>query len=152
MPGGLIPAPSRRGAASCYSYTLERTVGQLLREAALRAEKKTAGMAREILQWEKCLWTFVDVPGLEPTNNFGERCIRHAVMYRKTSFGTQCEEGSRFVERIFTATTPSSCRAVTCSPSSPTPSPRTAAACSGLRSYPPRPFLISPSPPELVNG
>jgi len=84
---------------------VERIVGQLLREAALRAEKKTAGMAREILQWEKCLWTFVDVPGLEPTNNFGERCIRHAVMYRKTSFGTQSEEGSRFVERIFTATT-----------------------------------------------
>ncbi len=83
---------------------VERRVGQLLREAALRAEKKTAGMAREILQWEKCLWTFVDVPGLEPTNNFGERCIRHAVMYRKTSFGTQSEEGSRFVERIFTAT------------------------------------------------
>ena len=83
---------------------VERRVGQLLREAALRAEKKTAGMAREILRFEKCLWTFVDVPGLEPTNNFGERCIRHAVMYRKTSFGTQSEEGSRFVERIFTAT------------------------------------------------
>ena len=84
---------------------VERRVGKLLREAALRAERKTAGMAREILRLEKCLWTFVDVPGLEPTNNYGERCIRHAVMYRKTSFGTQSEEGSRFVERIFTATT-----------------------------------------------
>lgn len=84
---------------------VERRVGQLLREAVVRAEKKTAGMAREMLRLEKCLWTFVDVPDLEPTNNFGERCIRHAVMYRKTSFGTQSEEGSRFVERIFTATT-----------------------------------------------
>jgi len=83
---------------------VEREVGQLLREAVVRAEKKTAGMAREILRFEKCLWTFVDVPGLEPTNNFGERCIRRAVMYRKTSFGTQSEKGSRFVERIFTAT------------------------------------------------
>jgi transposase len=84
---------------------VERRVGRLLRKAVLRAEKRTAGMAREVLRWEKCLWTFVDVPGLEPTNNFGERCIRHAVMYRKTSFGTQSEAGSRFVERIFTATT-----------------------------------------------
>ncbi|EAU67805.1 transposase IS66 family [Stigmatella aurantiaca DW4/3-1] len=84
---------------------VEREVGRLLRRAALRAEKKTAGMAREILQWEKCLWTFVDVPGLEPTNNFGERCLRHAVMYRKTSFGTQGPQGSRFVERILTAVT-----------------------------------------------
>ena len=79
--------------------------GGLLRRAAVRAEKKTAGMAREILRFEKCLWTFVDVPGLEPTNNFGERCLRHAVMYRKTSFGTQSPEGSRFVERILTAVT-----------------------------------------------
>ncbi|WP_426731098.1 IS66 family transposase [Myxococcus faecalis] len=84
---------------------VERRVGRLLREAAVRAEKKTAGMAREILHWEKCLWTFVDVPHLEPTNNFGERSIRPLVMYRKTSFGTQGPEGSRFVERVFTATT-----------------------------------------------
>ena len=38
----------------------------------------------------------------EPINNFGERTIRHAVMYRKTSFGTQSPEGSRFVERTLT--------------------------------------------------
>jgi transposase len=67
--------------------------------------EKTAGMAREMLRWEKCLWTFVDVPDLEPTNNFAERCLRHAVMYRKTSFGTQSGEGSRFVERILTTVT-----------------------------------------------
>lgn len=84
---------------------VEREVGRLLRRAAVHAEKKTAGMAQEILRWEKCLWTFVDVPGLEPTNNFGERCLRHAVMYRKTSFGTQGPQGSRFVERILTAVT-----------------------------------------------
>jgi transposase len=84
---------------------VESEVGRLLRQAAVCAEKKTAGMAREMLRWEKCLWTFVDVPDLEPTNNFGERCLRHAVMYRKTSFGTQGPEGSRFVERILTTVT-----------------------------------------------
>lgn len=84
---------------------VEHEVGQLLRRAAVCAEKKTAGMAREMLRWEKCLWTFVDVPDLEPTNNFGERCLRHAVMYRKTSFGTQGPGGSRFVERILTVVT-----------------------------------------------
>lgn len=82
---------------------VEQRVGKLLRQAAVRAEKKTAGMAREILTLEKALWTFVDVPGLEPTNNFGERCIRHGVVYRKTSFGTQSPGGSRFVERILSA-------------------------------------------------
>jgi transposase len=84
---------------------VERTVGALLREAVVCAEDKTAGMAKEILKLEAAMWTFVQVPGLEPTNNFGERTIRHAVMWRKTSFGTQCPDGSRFVERILTAVT-----------------------------------------------
>ncbi|MBZ4336040.1 transposase [Corallococcus sp. AS-1-12] len=66
-----------------------RTVGRRLRQAEVPAEKKTAGMAREILQLEECLWTFADVPGIELTNNFDEQCIRRAVMCRKTSFGTR---------------------------------------------------------------
>jgi transposase len=81
---------------------VERRVGRLLRDAVVRAEPKTAGMAEEILKLEMAMWTFVGVEGLEPTNNFGERTIRPAVMYRKTSFGTQSPEGSRFVERVLT--------------------------------------------------
>lgn len=84
---------------------VERRTGRLLREAVVRAEDKTAGMANEILKLEGAMWTFVQVEGLEPTNNFGEQTIRPAVMYRKTSFGTQSPEGSRFVERILTAVT-----------------------------------------------
>jgi transposase len=84
---------------------VRRRVARLLREAEVRASGKTAGMCAEMLKLEDALWTFVDVEGLEPTNNFGERCIRHAVMYRKTSFGTQSDAGSRFVERAMTAFT-----------------------------------------------
>lgn len=71
-------------------------------EASLRPNPKTAGMATEVLKLEPAMWTFVDVPGLDPTNNTAERTIRHGVMYRKTSFGTQSPEGSRFVERVLT--------------------------------------------------
>jgi transposase len=84
---------------------VKKTVGRLLRKAVARAEAKTAGMAAEILKLEEAMWTFVEVEGVEPTNNFGERCIRHPVMWRKTSFGTQSPAGSRFVERILTAVT-----------------------------------------------
>ena len=42
------------------------------------------------------------VEGIEPTNNEAERALRHAVMYRKTSGGTDSESGSRFVERMLT--------------------------------------------------
>ena len=54
------------------------------------------------------LWTFASVPGVEPTNNAAERAVRHAVCWRKTSYGTASERGSRFVERILTVV--ASCR------------------------------------------
>jgi transposase len=63
---------------------------------------KTAGTCRELLAAETHLWTFVRVEGIEPTNNEAERSLRHAVLYRLTSRGTDSEAGSRFVERILT--------------------------------------------------
>lgn len=83
---------------------VEKAFIRLLRKAKVCAEKKTAGMAKEILKLKPALFTFVQVEGLEPTNNFGERQIRCAVQWRKTSFGTQSPEGSRFVERMLTVT------------------------------------------------
>jgi transposase len=35
-------------------------------------------------------------------NNASERALRHAVIWRKPSFGTQCTAGSRFVETMLT--------------------------------------------------
>jgi transposase len=48
------------------------------------------------------LWAFTRVDGVEPTNNAAERALRPAVLWRKGSFGTQSDSGSRFVERIMT--------------------------------------------------
>jgi transposase len=79
---------------------LMREVERLLGEAADVCPKKVAGTARQILKRKEALWTFVYTEGVEPTNNLAERDLRHAVIWRKTSFGTQSEEGSRFVERI----------------------------------------------------
>lgn len=61
---------------------------------------KTAGTCRELLAGESHLWTFVRVEGVEPTNNDAERALRHGVIYRKLSGGTDSEAGSRFVERM----------------------------------------------------
>ena len=46
------------------------------------------------------LWTFLDVPCVEPTNNVGERSLRFSATYRKRYFGTRQESWERFVERI----------------------------------------------------
>ena len=44
----------------------------------------------------------MQVDGVEPTNNMAERSLRPGVLWRKGSFGTQSEEGSRFVESMMT--------------------------------------------------
>jgi transposase len=61
---------------------------------------RTAATCRELLAGETHLWTFVRVEGVEPTNNDAERALRHGVIYRKLSGGTESESGSRFVERM----------------------------------------------------
>jgi len=62
----------------------------------------THGFAKELWEHRDHLWTFVDVEGIEPTNNAAEQALRHAVIWRKLSFGTQSPAGSRFVERMLT--------------------------------------------------
>lgn len=48
---------------------------------------------------------FVEVEGVEPTNNAAERAIRPAVIWRRTSFGSQTQAGSNFVARMLTVVT-----------------------------------------------
>ena len=79
-----------------------RRVEQWLRRGAACGHRKTAATCRDILGLAPALWTFVDVPGVEPTNNAAERALRPAVLWRKGCFGTHSTQGSRFVERMLT--------------------------------------------------
>jgi len=63
---------------------------------------KLIGFCDELWPRRKHLWTFLEVEGIEPTNNTAERALRPAVIYRKLSFGTQSRAGSRYLERILT--------------------------------------------------
>jgi transposase len=60
------------------------------------------GFCKELWEHRERLWVFVDSEGIEPTNNAAEQALRHAVIWRKLSFGTQSASGSRFVERLLT--------------------------------------------------
>jgi transposase len=79
-----------------------------LEKGAACACVKTAATCRELLAVEPALWTFARVAGVEPTNNAAERALRGPVLWRKGSYGTDSESGSRFVESILTAV--ESCR------------------------------------------
>lgn len=84
---------------------IQSRVGELLREGAQLAHDKTRRTCANILKLEVALWTFVRVEGVEPTNNGAERPLRRGVVWRRRSFGTQSDAGSRFVERVLTAVT-----------------------------------------------
>jgi transposase len=81
---------------------LRHRIETLLQEGATCRHPQTAGTCRHILGLRAALWTFIDTPGVEPTNNHAERNLRRFVIWRKISFGTQSVRGSRYVERIMT--------------------------------------------------
>jgi transposase len=91
-----------------YVAELRPGVRSQLEAGSFCACARTAGTCREILAVEPALWTFTRVEGIEPTNNAVERVLRHAVQWRKASYGTASEGGSRFVENILSIV--STCR------------------------------------------
>jgi transposase len=75
---------------------------RVLAEGAHGDDTTVATFCTNLLELEPALWTYVSTAGVEPTNNFMERLVRLAVLWRKRSFGSQSETGCRFVERILT--------------------------------------------------
>jgi transposase len=73
----------------------------LLYEGTGSHDSKLRNQCKSLHTHSEHLWRFLTVKGIEPTNNHAERALRPAVIYRKLSFGTQSNSGSRFVERIF---------------------------------------------------
>lgn len=67
-------------------------------------DRKWRALGKELIrQWDS-VFRFLDMEGVEPTNNTAERGLRTAVLWRKCSQGTRTDAGSTFVERILTAT------------------------------------------------
>lgn len=64
------------------------------------SESEAGTFVRSLETHMDSLFTFLLEEGVEPTNNFAERMIRYAVLWRKRSQGTNSEKGCRWVERI----------------------------------------------------
>ena len=90
---------TRRGFVRSMKPIRQEIDGLLLR-GACSGNQHFIGMCNELYDHRDWLWTFVDVDGMQLTNNASERSLRHAVIWRKLSFGTQSDYGSRFVERM----------------------------------------------------
>jgi transposase len=81
---------------------VRRKIERLLLRGTQCGHAATRGTCRELYEHRQWLWMFLRHEGVEPTNNAGERSLRHAVIWRKLSFGTQSASGSRFVETMLT--------------------------------------------------
>jgi transposase len=89
-------------------WPLRQDLKQVLCEAVSFGTKaktpldKTARTCAQILKVEPAIWTFVEHPGVEPTNNAAERAIRPAVLWRKVCLGAQSQAGAAFVAAALT--------------------------------------------------
>ena len=80
----------------------QQQLRRLLERGARCRDAKTKRFCAGLLANWDSLWTFTRVPGVPATNNAAERALRHAVLWRKTSYGTQTDHGDRLVERLLT--------------------------------------------------
>jgi len=85
----------------CWAH-LKRDFQAMIDRGTESGDADVRGTCRELYEHRQWLWTFLRHEGVEPTNNAGERSLRHAVIWRKLSFGTQSADGSRFVETMLT--------------------------------------------------
>jgi transposase len=97
-----------RAGLRAQIWPLRQDLKQVLREAVGFGTKaktpldKTARTCAQILKVEPAIWTFVEHPGVEPTNNAAERAIRPAVLWRKVCLGAQSQAGAEFVAAALT--------------------------------------------------
>ncbi|MDP3138809.1 MAG: transposase, partial [Burkholderiaceae bacterium] len=91
-----------RGGFERLMQPVRQEIDGLLVRGVFSGNRKLQGMCRPLYDHRDWLWTFLEVDGVEPTNNASERALRPAMIWRKLSFGTQSASGSRFVESILT--------------------------------------------------
>lgn len=69
----------------------------LLKDGFLSQHPKLSRFCGQLLKDFDCLWTFLRIPGMEPTNNQAERDLRPMVLWRKKSLGTKGPSGQAFI-------------------------------------------------------
>jgi transposase len=93
--GQTPPARWQRAIAKVRAEVLA-----VAKRAPMRTEAQN--IAKRFRDHGDAYFTFLDTPGIEPTNNGPERQIRFLAIDRKITQGTRGEAGRRWCERIWT--------------------------------------------------
>ena len=96
--------PITREQLIAKALPLEKSFFALAEQSVNVADVDARNLARALFERHPDFFTFVHEEGVEPTNNAAERALRHAVQWRKISFGNRSEDGERAVARLLTVT------------------------------------------------
>lgn len=79
-----------------YQSRITRLNARLVKLAeAAYTDPDAARLAKRFARHQDSIFTFLDVEGVEPTNNHAERMIRPAVIIRKNSQGNRSDDGAK---------------------------------------------------------
>ena len=88
-----------------FEQTLQRVVELGCQKGEQSPWGKTVRTCQQLLKHKQALWSVLEHPGIEPTNNAAERALRPAVIQRKISHGVQSAKGALCRSRLLTVTT-----------------------------------------------
>ena len=88
-----------------FEGTLQRVVDLGFAPKERTPWAQTVRTCQQLLLRKEALWTFLEIHGIEPTNNAAERALRQSVIQRKISLGVQSASGAICRSRLLTVTT-----------------------------------------------
>ena len=88
-----------------FEDTLQRAVDLGFARKERTPWAQTVRTCQQLLQRKEALWTFLEIHGVEPTNNAAERALRQSVIQRKISLGVQSSSGAVCRSRLLTVST-----------------------------------------------
>jgi transposase len=106
---GIISWPVLQRSSRPIRLAFEATLKQVVELDVQRGERtpwaSTVRICQKLLKVTDALWTFLEIEGIEPTNNAAESALRPAVIQRKVSHGVQSANGAICRARLLTVTT-----------------------------------------------
>jgi transposase len=107
--GGSIDRAALQQCCRPIRSAFEAVLQQMVQLGCERGERtpwaRTVRTCQQLLQRSEALWTFLNIQGVEPTNNAAERALRQSVIQRKISHGVQSRQGAICRSRLLTVTT-----------------------------------------------
>jgi transposase len=88
-----------------FVAVLERIVALGVERGERTPWAKTVRTCQQLHSVAAGLWTFLEIKGIEPTNNAAERALRQSVIQRKISHGVQSRQGGICRCRLLSVTT-----------------------------------------------